>query len=376
MVMRASVQRQVEPTAEAIVAAIASRRRRQTARVASLLLGCFLLAVAAGWSAVSFGGLLLDLPAAVAGLGLSARAPASPLVPIASAGSEQRPEQEREALLEPFDRVVKDTRARIAGLVEAAASMAADAKLIDEVLTSQIRRNEQLDRSLARADAARRTAVAEAERTRADMARRLDAAADAAAQWRADLAGLYKELETKERALATAKSARDAADPRQATSHEAESLGSEAAGAQDALSAAKAEIARLRAANAALEQERASWRTASELAGVPPVERPAGELVMSGPSYARSDGVRADIPPLNGLTLSTESADLFTRIASASRGTVHVVATAAPGTSPVAGRESYSDWLLVHWMAAQRGRSAAVVQVDPSGRVLVERSEP
>jgi hypothetical protein len=209
------------------------------------------------------------------------------------------------------------------------------------------------------------------------MARRLDAAADAAAQWRADLAGLYKELEAKERALATAKSARDAADrARQATSHEAESLRSEAAGAQDALSAAKAEIARLRAANAALEQEMASWRTASELAGVPPVEPPAGELVMSDTTYARSAGWRADIPPLNGLTLSAESADLFTRIASANRGTVHVVATAAPGTSPVAGRESYSDWLLVHWMAAQRGRSAAVVQVDPSGRVLVERSEP
>ena len=135
--------------------------------------------------------------------------------------------------------------------------MAADT----EVLVGQIRLNEQLDKSLARADAARKAAVAEVEKTRAEMARKLGAATDAAAQSRADLAGLHKELEANDNELAAAKSAREEAErARQAMSNEAESLRTEAARARDELSAAKTEIARLKTANAELEKEISSWR--------------------------------------------------------------------------------------------------------------------
>jgi chromosome segregation ATPase len=136
--------------------------------------------------------------------------------------------------------------------------MAADT----EVLAAHIRLNQELNESLARAEASRQAALVEAENTRAEMATKLGAATDAVAQSRADLAGLHKELEANDNDLAAAKSAREKAErARQAMSEEAESLRIEAARARDGLSAAKTEIARFQTANAEMEKQIASWGT-------------------------------------------------------------------------------------------------------------------
>jgi hypothetical protein len=252
MVIRASVHSQAEPVADAAAAPITIRRRRQA------LLGGFLLTLAALWIAVPLRGPLLDTSAAVPDLSVPGRAPGPLLVPGEPRGSEQRAQEDRQALFDALNQVVEDARAKLEKLTEATATMAADT----EVLVGQIRLNEQLNKSLARADASRQAAIAETERTRGEMARKLEAATDAAAQSRADLAGLHKELEANDNELATAESAREEAErARQAMSNEAESLRSEAARARDELSAAKTEIARLKTANAELERELSSWRT-------------------------------------------------------------------------------------------------------------------
>ena len=67
-----------------------------------------------------------------------------------------------------------------------------------------------LDRSSRpRRSPPRMAALAEAEKARAGLARTLEAATHAAAQSRADLTGLLKELDAKDQELAAAKSARE-----------------------------------------------------------------------------------------------------------------------------------------------------------------------
>ena len=238
---------------------------------------------------------------------------------------------------------------------------------------------------------------------------------------------------------------------RQAMSDQAESLRSDAARARDELSAANTEIARLKATNAELEKEIASWRTSSTSAietarqnlvmmeekieelnaalalGQPaaaapapdpqakpapvederatpaqspaiaqpsgpepasetdagPIERSATELSMAEPTAAPAEadsrlaGFHANVEALNELELSTEGVDLFSGIASVDGRTVHVGATAAWNTLPTVGKQSYLNSLLDLWVAAQGGQGPAVVRiVDPSGRVLVEKSWP
>ncbi|MGH6903826.1 MAG: hypothetical protein ACREIR_13915 [Geminicoccaceae bacterium] len=250
--MGASVHRKVEPFADAAVAPTMLRRRR------GAVLGGLLLAIAALAIAVPLRGPLLDSSAAVPDLTVPGRTPGPLLVQDAPPRSEQRAQEDRQALFDALNQVLADTQARSAKLTQATATMAADT----EVLAGHIRLNEQLNASLARAEASRQAALAEAEITRAEMGRKLGAATDAVAQSRADLAGLHKELEANDNELATAKSARvEAERARQAMSNQAESLRSEAARARDQLSAAETEIARLKTANAELEKEIASWRT-------------------------------------------------------------------------------------------------------------------
>jgi hypothetical protein len=251
-VLGASVHRKVEPFADAAVAPITRRRRRRA------VLGGLLLTIAALAIAVPLRGRLLDSSAAGPDLRVPGRAPGPLLVQDDPPGSEQRAQEDRRALFDALNQVLEDTQAGYEKLTRATATMAADT----EVLAGHIRLNEQLNESLARAEASRQAALAEAERTRAEMARKLGAATDAVAQSRADLAGLHKELEANDNELAAAKSAREEAErARQVMSNEAESLRSEAARARDELSAAKTEIARLKSANAELEKEIASWRT-------------------------------------------------------------------------------------------------------------------
>jgi hypothetical protein len=54
---------------------------------------------------------------------------------------------------------------------------------------------------------------------------------------------------------------------------------------------------------------------------------------------------------------------------------VHVSATAAWQSIPPANQRSYLNFLFDLWASAQAGNSPAVVRiVDPSGRVLLEKS--
>jgi hypothetical protein len=54
---------------------------------------------------------------------------------------------------------------------------------------------------------------------------------------------------------------------------------------------------------------------------------------------------------------------------------VHVSATAAWQSIPPANQRSYLNFLFDLWAGAQTGNSPAVVRiVDPSGRVLLEKS--
>jgi LysM repeat protein len=102
---------------------------------------------------------------------------------------------------------------RIAELTKAVDMARRDAERFDEEITRLRGQNGQLNRSLARADAAHKTERAEAAIARAGLARKLKAVTDEAAQSRADLAGLLKELHAKDQELAAAKSAREEVGP-------------------------------------------------------------------------------------------------------------------------------------------------------------------
>jgi chromosome segregation ATPase len=240
----------VETVADAAAAPIAIRRRRQ------MLLGGFLLAIVAFWIAVPLRGLLLDAPA-TAQLDVPGRA----LLLVRGPLSEQRAQEDRQAPLDPLNQVLDETRAMLEDLIEAKAAdtelrnelqalkrdnerlsvelaqantrrielersselaetrIAELTKVVDtarrdvarsdEELTRLRGQNGQLNHSLARADATRKAALAEAEKARAGLARKLEAVTHAAAQSRADLAGLLKELDAKDQELAAAKNARE-----------------------------------------------------------------------------------------------------------------------------------------------------------------------
>jgi hypothetical protein len=114
-----------------------------------------------------------------------------------------------------------------------------------------------------------------------------------------------------------------------------------------------------------------------------PIERSETELSMAEPTAApaqadsRLAGFHASIEALNDLEVETEGVNLFSGIASVDGRTVHVGATGAWDSLPAVGKESYLGSLLDLWVAAQGGQGPAVVRiVDPSGRVLAEKSEP
>ena len=245
----------METVADAAAAPIAIRRRRQT------LLGGFLLAIAAFWIAVPLRGPLLAASAATPHLDVPGRAPGLLLVRDEPPVSEQRAQEDRQAPSDPLNQVLDETRAMLEDLIEAKAAdtelrnelqalkrdnerlsvelaqantrrielersselaetriaeltkavdtALRDAARMDEELTRLRGQNGKLNHSLARADATRKAALAEAEKARAGLARKLEAATHAAAQSRADLAGLLKELNAKDQELAAAKSARE-----------------------------------------------------------------------------------------------------------------------------------------------------------------------
>ena len=83
----------------------------------------------------------------------------------------------------------------------------------------------------------------------------------------------------------------------------------------------------------------------------------------------------ANVSYLNRRASETSGADLFSGIESQGDGVVHVSTTAAWQKIPPAGQQSYLNSLFDLWTVAQEGSGPAVVRIiDPSGRVLLERS--
>jgi hypothetical protein len=83
----------------------------------------------------------------------------------------------------------------------------------------------------------------------------------------------------------------------------------------------------------------------------------------------------ANVRYLNSRASEASGADLFSGIESAGDAVVHVSTTAAWQNIPLAGKRSYLNSLFDLWTVAQEGSSPAVVRiVDPSGRVLLEKS--
>jgi hypothetical protein len=311
-------------------------------------------------------------------------------------------------------------QARVAELTEAVEEAVRKASRVDEALAGQIRRNQQLDEGLAGAETARAAAVAEAEKTRAEMAKTLEAATDEAARSKAELASLREELEANLQELATAKSAREEV---KAWASKLEEVEKEIASWRTSLTSAiktarqnfvmmEEKIEELNAALALGQPGAAAPAPAAEAkpmrvederatpARSPAVARPSGpepasetdasliersesELSRAEPTAAPADadsrlaGFHANVEALNELELSTEGVDLFSGVASVDGRTVHVGATAAWNTLPTVGKQSYLDALLYYWVAAQGGQDPAAVRiVDPSGLVLGEKLWP
>jgi predicted nucleic acid-binding Zn-ribbon protein len=270
--------------------------------------------------------------------------------------------------------------ARIAGLTKAVEEATRKAARVEEALAGQIRRNQQLDESRARAEAAREAAVAEAEKTGAETAAKLEAATDAAKRSSGELADLREELNEARQELATAKSAgedvgtrvseleevveRSIADAerlktelaavkeqlgqaagaaveaeraRQTASNEAESLRREAARSRDQLTAVNTEIDRYKTTNAELEKEVAAWRTSSTSA----IETARQNLIMMEKKIEELNAALAVAPPEEG----TPAGSPPTKPAPPEKATPAVSAPTkpvAPGDEPSAATQAPS----------------------------------
>jgi predicted nucleic acid-binding Zn-ribbon protein len=102
-----------------------------------------------------------------------------------------------------------------------------------------------------------------------------------------------------------------------------------------------------------------------------------GPAAVTGPADEAADLKRfdANVRYLNSRAVEMAGADLFSGIKSPGDGVVHVSTTAAWQKIPTAGQHSYLDSLFDLWTVAQERSGPAVVRiVDPSGRVLLEKS--
>ncbi len=135
------------------------------------------------------------------------------------------------------------------------------------------------------------------------------------------------------------------------------------------------------ALSSARTQPPAPERAAEPGAGQPTATAP--ELPTVAPDEAASETgsglaeFRVSIQILNDLERSTSGVGLFSDIASVDDRAVNINATPAWDPLPPVAKETYLDTLLNHWVATKGGEGPAVVRiVDPSGRVLVEKSSP
>jgi myosin heavy subunit len=138
-----------------------------------------------------------------------------------------------------------------------------------------------------------------------------------------------------------------------------------------------------------IEDERTAAIQAPSAAVQPPAPERAEQIDTEEPTDSATTATapadvdsglqrfHADIQALNLLERNTGGVDLFSRIESVDSREVQVTTTAAWGTLPPIGQQTYLDSLLDSWVAAQGGDGPTVVRiVDQSGEVLVVKSWP
>ena len=147
--------------------------------------------------------------------------------------------------------------ARIAELTKAMDAARREATRLDEALVTVRGQKERLDQRLTRADAARLAALDEVRQTRAEMAKKLDTAANEVAQAKAELASHREELEINQRKLAEANGAREQIEARMiAMEKRVKRSGAEAERLRTELAAAKEQLTQAAAAAIAAERAR------------------------------------------------------------------------------------------------------------------------
>jgi hypothetical protein len=332
----------------------------------------------------------------------------------------------------------KRAEAEIAHLTNANDVAAQNLAGLDEELAGTRRQNADLVARLARADGAREAAEASLEKTRDEMqqaiersraeAERLNSeltaakgqvgeattAAVEAERARQQAARQTQQLRGEaERAHAELVAARTEIERFRAANGELEqriaSLNADSQSAMDsarqtltlmeekigALSAALAEAgltATTRAPAPTLNSAAIAAATAPSSGRVQADPRRPGDAAGAGqradisgqaptatavPADAAGGLVRfgANVRYLNSRASEASGADLFSGIESPGAGVVHVSPTTAWQSIPPANQRSYLDFLFDLWAGAQPGNGPAVVRiVDPSGRVLLEKS--
>jgi uncharacterized protein YgiM (DUF1202 family) len=86
---------------------------------------------------------------------------------------------------------------------------------------------------------------------------------------------------------------------------------------------------------------------------------------------------RETVSYLNERASVLAGANLFAEVKPGPEGAMQVVTTDAWSSLPPAGRQSYANTLLDRWAAAKASAGPAILQiVDPSGEVVMEKTEP
>lgn len=326
----------------------------------------------------------------------------------ARADSEQHAEQDRQAPPPDLNGILRGTLASLEELIEATAKAAVDAERREEEVQRLKQENERLAAELRRGT--------EAERLKTEVA------------------------EVREQLSHAIAAVSEAQHDRLTSLNEADMLQGEAERARQDLIATKAEIERLMIANSELEQRLIAAEAApaiqkigklnADVFGVgrseeafppqdpelmpssiepkepdpaalssartqpPPLERAdaigAGQPTGSAPepptagldeatleTDARLANFHAFIQGLNEIERKTGGVDLFSDVAAVSARAVNINATLAWDALPPLAKEIYLDLLLDDWGALQDGNGPTVVRIlDPSGRVLIEKSSP
>jgi hypothetical protein len=329
--------------------------------------------------------------------------------------SEQRAKQDRQALPADLKGILEVTRARLEELSEATAKVRADAEARQDVQRLK-RENERLDAELRRGAEAERlkTELAEVKEQLSQATAAVSAMQRARQADRNEANKLRGEAErTRQELIATKAEIQrlmvaNAELEKQVISQQMESISATEVAREiqkiaklnaDLFGGARAEGASppsnpevmpdpveseepaAAAVSSAMTQPPAPERAAETGAGQPTTNAP--ELPTAGPDEAIAEtgsglaDFQASIQVLNGLERRATGVDLFSDIASVSGRAVHINATPAWDALPPVAKQTYLDALLEDWAATEGGNGPAVVRiVDPSGRVLIEKSYP